>query len=323
MRVAISMPILLVLASCTYRVVFPSEHLSILYPDGDTAYVPLQFQIMVASFSSGFGFHHEGFGGDVKSETRAYRQEHPPFAVYMDGEQLLVSDSPIVHISTGEGVHSLGVSRAGSSRIASRMVLHVVSDYPYHLAPMDNTSLGWVDSTAYRDSLLMSGSYVVCDSSALFVSLSGGALLLLERGSTLRSLDYPDGFIGLACVDGHARTVSVVGDSLRAGDMSFPVAEALRNGYVSMLVSGSLVLASSGRGLWIFRDGRWLRAYVPLRYADVECTPAGVGFVVVGILPIPIATLRARCHSPNPAVDIYGNYLHVDGFRYRIERRER
>ena len=323
MRFALTIPVLLLLSSCTYKVVFPSSHLSILYPDGDTAYMPLRFQMMVASFSGGFGFYHEGFGGDVKSEAKVYGENHPPFAVYIDGRRELVSDSPIVHLSLEEGVHTIGVSFHNSNRIASSMTIEAVSDYPYRLIPFRNASMGWVDSTIYRDSLIISGSYVICDSSALYVPPSGEGLILIGRDGNVERVNYPQGFTGLACVDGNARPVSIEGDSLRSGSLSLPLVDDFRDGYVSMFASGNLVLASSGRGLWILQGGRWLRGYAPLRHADIECNPVGAGFVVVGIIPIPVATFRTSCYSPNPAVDIYGNYLHVDGVRYRIERRER
>ncbi len=321
MRIALTIPVLLLFTSCTYKVVFPSSHLSILYPYGDTAYMPLRFPVMVASFSSGFGFYHEGFGGDVKSEAKAYRESYPPFALYIDGRRELVSDSPIVHLSLEEGVHTIGVSFHNSNRIASSLTIEAVSDYPYRLIPLRNASMDWVDSTVHRDSLIISGSYVICDSSALYVPLSGDRLILLERGGNGRRMDYPQGFTGLACVDGNAYPVSIEGDSLRAGSLSLPLRDDFRNRYVSLFASGNLVLASSGRGLWILRDGRWFRGYVPLHYADIECNPVGAGFVLVGIIPVPIATFRTSCYSPNPAVDIYGNHLHVDGVRYRIEGR--
>ncbi len=318
MRALLSIPLLLLLSSCTYEVVFPSSHLSILYPDRDTACMPLRFPIMVASFSGGFGFYHEGFGGDVKSVVKAYRQKHPPFAVHIDGKRMFLSDSPIVDLSLEEGFHTVGVSTGHSRRISSSIVVEVASGYPYRLVPVEGYSLDWVDLTGYRDSLMVGGFYVICDSSAMYIPLSGDGLVLLERKGNVRRVDYPDEFVGLSCIDGHAFPVSVYGDSLRAGNRSFPSVEHSGGG-VSIFSSGGLALASSGKGLWILRGGRWLRGYLPLRYADIECSPAGVGLVLLGVIPIPFATIRASCHSSNPSVSMHGNFIHVDGMRYRIE----
>ena len=333
---------LIFLTGCAVEMVFPSRHVSIQYPE-DGSLMPEEFSIIVASYSSSPGFYQEAFGGDVLYRSVMFRASRPPFRIYIDGREYMETDTPLITLSLHEGRHSLSVRSGSFLAYRSHSIeVEVAGDFPYRLMEWRNepsvdsgvffrVENVWIGGTYSSPMLYVDGKPIIrapapfpddwalCDSSVGMFFVGGNRFFEIYLNGRIDTSAVGGEFRGVGCVNGFARPVNWSGEMIKAGKLSFPPPSGVSgNEVMGMFVHDSLVLFSAGGGAWMWRGGGWVGAYVPVKFSYLDCRPAAMGIVFIGIIPIPYVRFHATCRSENPAVTLHGSVVSVDGIFYKI-----